>query len=167
MSRLISGCALLAALAASGTAWAGEPVRLDAAELDLVTAAYASAAGWQVGLFTGGERTLFDPVLLQNGSDSQFVSAGGGANGASADVEGTATTTDFGTGSLTITQFNGLVRTRGDGNGAVLPATMAEGDRTGSGSVIVPLPNEDGSTSYMGTTWAYGFDIPSAPPPTP
>lgn len=160
MSRLISGCALATVLAASGVALADEPVRLDAAQLDLVTAAYMSEAGWQIGLFTGGQRTLFDPVLLQNGSDSEFQSVGGGANGASGDVSGTATTTDFGNGSVTITQFNGLIRTRGDGNGAVLPAANAQGDYTGTGSVIVPIANEDGSTSYIGTTWAYAYDNP-------
>ncbi len=160
MTRLLSSCALALVLTAYGTARADEPVRLSDRMLDRVTAAYATAAGWQFLLSAKG--VDFDPdLLLFGGEASQSAYTGDSTDFAEGAANGTATTQDFGNGSLTVTQFQGTTRTGGDGTADLRNAGFAQGDLAGTGGVIVPLQNADGSVSYRGVSWAWGFDYPT------
>ena len=73
MSQALKGLVLGASLVVSGAAMAGEPVRLGDAELDGVTAAAATAAGWEVLTFANGNRFRAQGRVQQIGLEGDLA----------------------------------------------------------------------------------------------
>jgi hypothetical protein len=163
MSRALKGLLLGASLVVSGAAAAGEPIRLGDAELDGVTAAAATAAGWEILTFANGQRFLPGPFVVADATFAQGVTTGVPGNSTEVDVDGVAETQATPFSSYTLAQYAGTITTEGDGIGRVDPASTATGDFTGQGGFTIPLSQSNGTTEFFGYSWAWAYDAPVAP----
>jgi hypothetical protein len=159
----LKGFVLGASLVMSGAAMAGEPVRLGDAELDGVTAAASTAAGWQILMFANGARDIRAPRVLQNVGFGEFASTGVPGNSTAVGVGGVAETQSTPSSSFTVARYSGTITTEGDGIGRVDPASTATGDYTGQGGITIPTGQTNGTTTFIGYSWAWAYDAPTGP----
>ncbi|MEZ5865664.1 MAG: hypothetical protein R3D25_16910 [Geminicoccaceae bacterium] len=150
-------------LAGMAPAMAGEPLRLDDATLDIVTAGATSLAGFEIGLNPGSGPFVVNTVSqgVSNGSFALQGAAQDDTGIAAADLTGVVTTETTPYSSVSIARIGGATQTLGTGTASVDPAMTASGQNIGFGSVIIPIPGENGITEYVGASWAWAIDVPT------
>lgn len=162
MARILGACLALT-LAGMAPAMADEPVRLDDATLDAVTAGATALAGFQATLDPGGTPVIVDTVAL--GVDNQSFQLQGGLAGptgeAGINAAGQVSTETNPYAVVSVAQISGVTGAAGTGSASIGRSASVSGQRTGSGAAIIRIPGANGITQYYGTSWAWGFDVPT------
>lgn len=162
MARILGACLALT-LAGMTPAMADEPIRLDDARLDAVTAGASALTGFKFTLDPGNNPIVFDTVALgvDNTPFELDVAVPGETGVAGASVVGEVNTQTNPLGSVSIARFSGLTGEAGTGTVTISPSASTSGRFRGSSGVIVPIQGENGITEYHGASWAWGYDVPT------
>jgi hypothetical protein len=162
MTRILGACLALT-LAGMAPAMADEPVRLDDATLDTVTAGAMALAGFKFTLDPGNDPLVIDTVALGvDNTEFELNTVRAGPTGAAGtDLVGEVKTQTNPYGSVSVARFSGVVGEAGTGTVSIVPTASTSGRFSSSSGVIVPIPGENGITEYYGASWAWAFDVPT------
>jgi hypothetical protein len=157
--RALRACAVVFCVAVPASAMA---VELTDMQLDAVTAAASTAAGFDLALSGGGLSSLESVVYDSDGIPSLGTLGVSGSSGSAAvdAFSGGRTTETTPTSSFTFATFQATITTQGDGQASLTPTTTADGDYTRTFGISRAIGLGGGTALYAGYAVAVAFDRP-------
>lgn len=161
-TRSLRACAVALCVAGPASALAAE-LPLTDMQLDAVTAAASTAAGFDLALSGGGQTSLESVAYDSDGLPSLVTVDVGGSSGSAAvdEFSGSKTTETTPTSSFTFATFQATITTTGDGLASLTPTTAAEGDYTRTFGISRTIGVGNGTAIYAGYAVAVAFDRPA------